>query len=58
MYTFIFALFAFNLVHINSAHSPIFISPVRDAAHLVWFIIEIACTPCVLGLALTVVLCA
>ena len=36
---------------LDMAHS------VRDASHLVWFIMEIYCTPYVLGLAVTVVLC-
>ncbi len=39
-------------VHLIWSHS------VRNAAHLVWFIMEISCTPYVLGLALAVVLCS
>ncbi len=37
---------------LDMAHS------VRDAVHLVWFIMELSDTPYVLRLALTVVLCA
>ena len=40
---------------LDMAHS---VHAVRDAVHLVWFIMELSGTPYVLRLALTVVLCA